>query len=196
MGLTRGVSAGLVTALGGHFHPVRLIEADYPGGMIRVHTGVGNLSWNTHTWTGLGHFVRFEGPVEMGGGVAADVGSIRLAATVDGILAERGKTIRGRLVTVYLGAVTKPAGNVLVDGTFNAFSGYFDGRSFSLRKGGEGNFTHDLVLSLGNGPGARSRVEVTHSYEDQIAKYSDDTGFRHVQIALRKAQNPDPWPRP
>lgn len=203
MALTRGVPAGLITALASHFHPVLLTEGDWPDGFVRVHTGTGTLSWDSKSWLGTGYagsdgeyasLVDFAAPEEDGGLATSDA-TLRVAATVEGMLGERGKVIRNRDVRVYFGATTTAAGNVLVADPVLIFTGYFDSRTFSLQRAGT-DLSHDMVLGLGIGPSARAAASITHGYEDQITKYPGDTAGRQVQNAIKKALNPPVWPEP
>jgi len=192
MGLTRGASAGLITDLGAHFCPVLLTYADWPGEEIRIHSGTGDLSWGGETWTGAGKLVQFQAPYESGG-LATSEASVRVAATVEDMLAERGKVIRNRDVIVYFATTTTPGGNVLNTDPVELFSGYFDSRTGSLSRSG-GDLAHDMVLGIGVGPSARASASITHNYEDQIAAYPGDTAGRHVQTANRLRFNPQTWP--
>lgn len=192
MGLTRGASTGLINDLKGHFHPVLLTYADWPGEEIFIHTGVGNLSWDGETWMGAGKLVQFRAPEEAGG-LATSEATIRVAATVEDMLAERGKIIRNRTVTVWFSTTTEPGGNVLQADPVQLFTGYFDSRSGSLSRA-DGGLAHDMVMGLGVGPSARASASITHSYEDQIANYPGDTAGRHVQNANKRRFNPQNWP--
>lgn len=192
MGLTRGASAGLVSALSGHFHPVLITEADWPGEMIRIHSGVGEMTWNGSTWLGAGKLVQFQAPEEAGGLATSDA-SVKVAATVEDMLAERGKIIRNRSVRVWFGATTAAGGAVQVDEPVELFTGYFDSRTGAMTRADD-VLSHDMILGLGIGPGARLSASISHSYEDQIAKYPGDTAGRHVQNANKRRYNPQQWP--
>ncbi|KZX98060.1 MULTISPECIES: hypothetical protein [unclassified Sulfitobacter] len=192
MVLKRGASVALIKALTGHFYPVLLTYADWPGETVRIHTGVGTLAWNGQSWLGAGKLVQFQAPEESTG-IATSEASVRVAATIEGMLAERGKIIRNRTVTVWFGVTTEPGGNVLAQEPVQLFNGYFDSRSGTLTRNGEDQM-HDMVLGLGTGPSARSAASVTHSYEAQIAQYPTDTAGRHVQNANKHLYNPQRWP--
>lgn len=192
MGLTRGATSGLLDDLAGHFHPVLLTFADWPGEEIRIHTGAGNLSWAGETWMGAGKLVQFAAPEEAGG-LATSEATVRVAATFEEILGERGKIIRNRNVIVWFATTTEPAGNVLKTEPVELFTGYFDSRRASLARADD-RLTHDMVLGLGVGPSARASASITHSYEDQIAQYPGDTAGRHVQNANKRRFNPQQWP--
>jgi len=192
VGLTRGVSAGLIADLGGHFYPVLLTYADWPGEVIRIHTGSGDLSWGGAVWLGAGKLVQFQAPQESGG-LATSEASVRVAATISDMLAERGKVIRNRAMTVYFATTTEPGGNVLKSDPVELFTGYFDSRKGSLSRSG-GELAHDMVLGLGVGPSARASASITHSFEAQSASFPGDTAGRHVQNANKLRYNPQQWP--
>jgi len=192
MALTRGASAGLITDLGGYFFPVLLTYADWPGEAIRIHTGTGALSWDGHTWGGAGKLVQFNAPQESGG-LATAAATVRVAATVEDMLAERGKVIRGRTVTVWFATTTTAGGNVLRQDPVELFTGYFDSRTGTLSRT-EGGLANDMVLGLGVGPSARASASVVHNYEDQISEFPGDTAGRMVQTANRIKFNPKAWP--
>jgi len=192
MGLTRGASAALLADLMGHFCPVLLTYADWPGEEIRIHSGVGALSWGGNTWNGAGKLVQFQAPEESGG-LATSEASVRVAATVEDMLAERGKIIRNRTVTVWFSTTTEPGGSTLKTEPVQLFTGYFDSRTGSLSRS-DGGLAHDMVMGLGVGPSARASASITHSYEDQLAKYPGDTAGRHVQNANKLKYNPQQWP--
>jgi len=190
--LTRGASPRMVEILKGHFYPTMLTYADWPGEEIRLHTGAGNLSWDGQTWMGAGKLVQFTAPMEQGG-LATSEATIRVAATVEDMLAERGKIIRNRDLVVYFGVTTKAGGFILDADPVELFTGYFDSRKCTTARA-DGGLAHDMVLGLGIGPSARSSASITHSYEDQIAKFPGDTAGRHVQNANKLQFNRQQWP--
>jgi hypothetical protein len=192
MELRRGASLDMLATMAGHFCPVLLIEADWPDGMVRLHTGTGDLNWGGEVWQGSSWLVQFQAPEEAGG-LATSEASIKVAASIEDILAERGKVIRNRMVKVWFATTTTPGGNVLQDDPVDFFAGYFDSRTGSLARAGE-NLSHDMILGLGIGPSARASASITHSYEDQVSKYPQDTAGRHVQNAINRVFNAQQWP--
>jgi len=202
MALTRGVSAGLISALADHFHPALLIEAGWPDGTIYMHSGVGELTWNGQTWTGMSaevdgrivSFVQIEIPEEAGGLATGDA-SVHVAGTREDLLAQKGKQLRNLELNVWFGATTETAGTTLVSDPVLLFSGYYASQRFSFT-GSINEFLHDMILGLGIGPSARAQASITHTYEDQIDAYPGDTAGRHVQHAIKRAVNPSVWPEP
>jgi hypothetical protein len=141
---------------------------------------------------GAGNLVQFQAPVE-DGGLATSEASVNVAATVEDMLAERGKIIRNRTIIVYFATTTTPAGNELKTEPVEWFEGYFDSRTGSLSRS-DGTLGHDMVLGLGVGPSARTSASITHNYEAQLAEFPGDTAGRHVQTANRLKYNPQTWP--
>src|SRR5438105_3790085 len=48
----------------GKFSPALFVEADFASGPIYLWTGVGSITWNGHTWTGVGKFGQVSGALE------------------------------------------------------------------------------------------------------------------------------------
>jgi hypothetical protein len=179
--VTRGVDPDLLAAIAAPFHPVMLVQVDWPGGMVRVHSGLGDLTWNGHTWTGVGTKGEVRLPQE-GTGLAADDGLLRIGGLPDEIDAYLDADVRGRAVDVWFGATTVRAGTVLVSDPVQVFTGYVDGLSDETAVEGK-DLQRTINVSLGSGPPQRSRANAVHSYEDQIAAYPGDTGFRWAKAA-------------
>lgn len=200
MELRRGCTPAFLDALRGHFHPTALFEVEWHDGTYHYHSGQGSLSWGGHTWFGLGYavgsagvnLVDFTAPAE-GDGMTADGGSVRMAATLEMVFSQRGKLIRNRPLTAWLGAVTEPAGQVLLADPVQVFTGYFDTRDYAFARG-ETDFTHDLLLGLGIGPAPRASAVIRHSAEDQMRSAPGDTAGRHLILAMRREANPPMWP--
>jgi len=192
--MSRGATPGTVAALETPFFPALLVMADWPDGVERGHTGFGDLTWDGHTWTGLGPLVRWDVPEEGIGGWTPEA-SVRFAGALEALLDQMGTAVRGRAVQVWLALTETPGGNAIKAGTtpFPMFSGTFGSRKLERMARGMGDLTHDLSFGLVMGPPFRARVSVRHSHEDQIARYPTDTGFRHVQHAVKRASNPPVW---
>lgn len=194
MALTRAASAALIAALAGHFYPVVLTRAEWPDGTEFRHSGFGDISWDGQTWSGLDPLsIGTLGREELGGDT--EPGQLRVAGTLDEVMALRAKAIRNHAVEVFFGAVTEPAGATLAADPVSLFLGYFDSRSITFTRTGDETL-HDLVLGVGFGPSPRAGAVVTHGPEDQQAAYPGDTAGRHVIHALKRAFNPPIWPEP
>jgi len=194
MALTRGASAALIAALGGHFHPAILTRAEWPDGAEYRHSGFGDMSWDGQTWSGLDPLlIDTLGREELGGDTAP--GQIRVAGTLAEVMALRAKAIRNHAIEVWFAAVTTPAGATLAAEPVSLFSGYFDSRTLTISRS-DGDMSHDLLLGVAFGPSPRASAAITHGPEDQQAAYPGDTAGRHVIHALKRAVNPPIWPEP
>jgi hypothetical protein len=181
--LSRGVGAVLKTALAQPVVcPVVLVALDWPTGWLRFHTSYGAITWGGFTWTGTGPFDELS-IGEEGEGLASADASIRLLGDLGACLADAEAVIKNRPALVYSGLVTANAGNVLIGEPFVQFSGTMDGLIY--RQDGA---SHGLSLTLTAGPGARVGAAITHSNEDQAAKYPTDTAGRHTQLAAANAR--------
>lgn len=181
--LSRGVHPALAVALLGEVvFPVVLVYLDWPGSVLRFHTGRGVITWGGYDFTGTGQFDDIS-IGEEGEGLAAADASLRLLGPVDACLEDCEAVVKNRAAVIYSGATTTPGGNVLIGAPIVQFSGTMDGVIYR-QDGGR----HGLQLSLTAGPGARVGAAITHSYEDQKTKYPGDTAGRHVQLAAANAR--------
>lgn len=101
--MSRGLSAGFLTAAdAGTVYPALLGSFDFSGAQINLWTGMGDLSWNSITWSGIGDL----------GGISAieETGETRangLNFTLNGVPSAMVSSIlsenyRNRVCTVYL----------------------------------------------------------------------------------------------
>jgi len=181
--LSRGIAPTVLTALAGPVvYPVIMVALDWPGGFIRFHSSVGVITWGGFDWTGTGPFDSIS-VGEEGEGLASSDASIRLLGPLAESLEDSEAVIKNRPAVIYAGLVTQPAGTVLIGDPFVQFSGAMDGLVYSQDDG-----QHGLQLTMTAGPGARVGASITHSYEDQLAKYPGDTAGRHTQLAAANAR--------
>lgn len=179
--MSRDITSSTLTAISSPqgFHPVVLVYIDWPGDVIRAHTGVGNISWDGHTWSGVGSFARLSLPTDEGG-MAASEGSIGIVGLDDALDDYLQDDVRGRTVEVYFGATTERAGNVLIGDPFKMFTGAVGGVTDQVTVE-SGDVVRGLMLEVYSGPSQRSTSAARHSDEDQKAIYPSDTIFRHLR---------------
>ena len=61
--MSRNISASFISAITATSVKVRLLAYfDFPAGELRLWSGIGNLSWNSETWTGAGTLLNFSPP--------------------------------------------------------------------------------------------------------------------------------------
>lgn len=185
MELKRGASAGLLAALAKPFHPVMLALVAWPTGAVRVHSGFGSMSWDGHTWLGVGDrgFLRLP---EEGSGIAAANGVLRLGGLPEDIDAHLSADARGAVVQVWFGVTTDRAGSVLAEDPVQVFVGYVDSMADETVATQDG-WSRILSLNIAAGPSQRARASVHHTDADQKALYPADTAGRWVIAASAAA---------
>jgi hypothetical protein len=190
--LKRDISDALLAEMSKSvWHPIMLVDLDWPGERLRAHSGVGPIVWKGETWNGVGKFGAVSSPTE-GTGLAASSITMQLMGLPPEVLDEAMQPIRNREALVYLGATTSPAGSVLIGNPYLLIAGYMDALRFTTQRDGE-DLQHGLQLDIGIGPSARSAAVVLHSAEDQGAKYPGDTAGRHL-IEIEKRLQVMTWP--
>lgn len=179
MGLMRDLNAAFQAALAKPFYPVMLVHIDWPDDPVRVHSGVGVLSWDGYAWVGVGEAGFLQLPAEAPGLAdfegEASVGG--LDEHLDGVL---DADPRWRAVDVHFGAVTTRAGAVLIGQPEQVFWGYVDSMRDRTEWTEEGAL-RAVVLGLGVGPAQRAADAIHHSYEAQIARRPGDTSGRWLK---------------
>ena len=179
MALIRDIDPATLAAMSRAFHPVVLLHVDWPGGAVRVHSGLGTLVWGGHEWTGVGVAGSLTLPDESAG-LAALPGEMRLGGDPAAIDAVHDVDPSGVAVDVWFGAVTERAGATLVGAPFSIFTGYVDGMGDETVADGAG-VARAVIAGLASGPSQRAGGAAHHSYEDQIAAFPGDTAGRWLK---------------
>lgn len=193
MELRRGVDPELLSALSQSSYPVLFAWLDWPGEAVRVHTGVGTLTWGGHNWTGVGLLGNIEIPPESHG-VAALEAILALAGLPDTVEDFADDAIRNRTAALYLGALAERPGGydgnqpgTLVGEPTQLFIGLMDGLTLTVSQTDDG-VAHEARVTVMTGVEARSAASIYHTDEDQRRKYPGDTAGRHVIMAMANAQ--------
>lgn len=193
MGISRGIDSDLVEAMETVFNPTVLVYVDWPTGPVRVHSGVGELSYDGETWLGLGKYGDISIPSENLSLVSSKA-TLSVGGTLTDMFDQLNANPRNKTVYIYFGCVTEPSGTTLIGEPFKIFTGYIDQVDFDFNKSSESFGTSTVTITVGSGPSARSRATISHGAEDQEAKHPGDTAGRQVINALKKVINPDTWP--
>ncbi|MGZ9812032.1 hypothetical protein ACXN5S_16335 [Pseudoroseicyclus sp. H15] len=197
MELRRGIDPVLLAAISRRdgFHPVVLLKAAWPGGTERIHSGLGDLPWGANTYKGAGHHVRDVAGAPEAGGSAPPEAAIRIAGAVATVLGYTDAKARGGEVRIWLGAVTEPAGTVLIGQPFLAFLGRIDENDADLEARIDATVA-ELMVSATAGPGAKENAAHWHSDENQKAIDPSDTGMERLAFASRWRFSPPDFPGP
>lgn len=165
--------------LTGATFPVLLVYVDWPGSPVRVHSGVGTLSWDSQTWTGVNGFGGVTLPPNALG-IAQSPGALKFGGLPEVIDAMLGADTAGRRVTVWWGCLTGRTPAPLVSDPLRIFTGVLDqpGDELDWQAG-----THTGVVSMISGPSQLSTANPAHTFEDQQLIDATDTAGRLVRAA-------------
>lgn len=178
--MSRGATSGLQSALAAsHLRVALLVELQFDSGTIYATNLPASVSWNSHTWIGLGG---------LGGITAVEEGeniqAYGLALTLSGVDPANvsialGEQYQGRTVKVYLALFDD--NYAIVADPILSFRGRMDnmemdrGATFTIRVNCEGRLA-DFE---------RARVR-RYNHEDQIAVYPSDRFFEFVPQMVEK----------
>jgi hypothetical protein len=177
----RDLHADTLAALQGPFYPVVLLYVDWPGDVVRVHSGLGVISWAGHDWQGVG---AIDGAITLPG-EESGLASFEGILTLGGLPTEIDDYLRaaseGRDVDIWFGVVTERAGNVLVGEPFPAFLGAVSGVEDEQSVGARG-----ISVGITPGPSQRAQGSGVHSDADQKAQFVGDTAGRWTKAAFAR----------
>jgi hypothetical protein len=113
------MSRNLTTATANAFaaqvvQPVFLLRVEFPSGTVRLHSGIGNLTFNSETYTGTGGLGGISPVTESLDGSANNL-VVALTASSAIISLALTEDPRGRQAALYLGAVSLSTGLLIAD---------------------------------------------------------------------------------
>lgn len=168
-------TAGFVTETTAEvFRPFAMVSLVTPSGTQRLWSGVGDLSWNSQTWTGAGDMGTI-GAVSAGTELAASEIDLTLSGLDSTLKAEAvNELVRGGDVNIYYGFFD--SSDAIVADPWLGFFGKID--SVSVSDGGQGAIISIKVL---NGVGAMlRRTQRRRTNADQEDTFSGDVVFEFV----------------
>lgn len=171
----RTLSSAVITELqADRVRPFMLLEGQFSSGMLNVWSGVGSLSWDSKTWTGVGSLGSISSMPE-----TAEVQAVGVKVALTGIPADLiGQGIsecrQGYPITIYLGFLTDT--NTVIADPFIAFSGMTDTVEIS-----EGADTATITISVESRMIDLQRARESHyTDEEQRRVWPGDKGFEFV----------------
>ncbi|MBA86140.1 MAG: hypothetical protein CML69_15615 [Rhodobacteraceae bacterium] len=169
--------------LAGGFHPVMLVYVDWPGGAVRVHSGVGELTWDGHTWTGVRGFGFVSLPV-VARGIGQETGLLQfggLDAVIDQMV---GADSAGAQVQAWFGVLTERTPAPLLTDPVRMFTGTIDDAGDTISADAS---SRQGQLTIVSGPSQMSGGSPTHTFEDQQLASAGDTAGRWVRTSIASA---------
>ena len=182
--LTSGVQTAIVAD---QVSPILFFEGEFASGFVRVWSGIGEVSWNSYTWQGIGTL----------GGVGAihessDIQANGVTVTFSGIPSDLisltlDDVVQGKLGKIYFGFMD--ANNAIIADPALMFVGRLDipaieedGETASIQ------ITYESRLIDLQKPRERR-----YTNEDQQLQYSGDLGFEFVPALQEQQIN---WGKP
>lgn len=189
--MSRNTPSALLAAFSGaSFHPILLVDIEWPGGRVRAHSGVGTINWSGSNWLGVGEFGNVNLPEETSSGVPMEF-STGLVCPLAEVADYADASIRRRPGRVYLGATSAPGSSSLI-GAVVVASGTMD--ALALEIGGSADrVEYGLNVGFTTGPSFRSGASAHHSHEDQIRIDPTDTAGRKLELTQTRAEKTR-WP--
>lgn len=170
--LASALAAGII---GSVVRPAMFFEGDFQGGFVRVWSGVGDFTWNTQTWTGVGALGGISDIEETDEVKAAGV-TVALSGIAPEMIALALNSIRqnkdGRLWFALLDGDT----DVLLADPYLCFEGRLDVAEID-----EGATTATVSIKYENRLVDLERArERRYTHEDQQLDFPGDRGFEYV----------------
>lgn len=156
--------------------PVIFVEMAFKSETIRCWSGVGSVTWNSHTWTGLGAFLSFTTP-EDSSTVEAKGISVVFSGIDPSVLSECLSDYQlGLPCSLYLGLWSTTVINTLVSSPVIAWSGRTDEPTLDV-SATESTITINCESRLLD---MNVAVDRRFTQEDQQLTYPGDLGFQFV----------------
>src|SRR5690242_16943102 len=123
--MSRSLTSGaLAQILAKQVSPIVLVDIAFKDGTVHCWTGIGNITWNLNTYTGVGQLGKI-GPITEDTSVQAQGLELGLTGVPQNLLNEAlGQCQQGNAVNVYIGFLDS-SGNIIAD-PYLAFSGRMD----------------------------------------------------------------------
>lgn len=173
--MSRNLSAGVISEItSADLSPFLLFEGVFASGTLRVWSGVGDLSWNSYTWSGVGSLASVSSVNE-----SSDTSAQGITVSLSGIPSSLvslflGDVRQGSAGKVYLGFMNDS--NQVISSPYMLFEGRLDVPA--MEESGE-----TAVISITY----ESRLidlerprESRYTDEDQQREFSGDLGFEFV----------------
>jgi hypothetical protein len=180
--MPRNLSSDMLTALSASIlYPAIFVELTFSSGPVYLWSGIGSVSWNAQTWTGLGAFLGLTTP-EDSSNVEAKGITISLSGLDATLMPDALSEVQlGLPAIAYLGLYTSLGGSI-IDTPVLAWAGRMDRPTFTI---GGTEATIDIncenrLIDM-NIP-----VDRRYTNEDQQMDHPCDLGFSFVDAQQEK----------
>lgn len=172
----RGLTAAMVAELAkGQVSPVVFVEAEFLTATVNFWSGVGEISWDSKTWTGTGELGSIS-PLSETTEISARPVSVSLSGIptnlVDFCLNE---TRRGKPLSIWFGFLSS-TGTVIADPD-NSWSGRMDSAKIS----DDGETSTITITAESDLADLNRNEELRYTHQNQQAFFAGDDGFKYVE---------------
>ena len=181
--MSRSLTAGMQSALSAdNVAPILLAKINTTGGDVRVWTGIGDLTFDSEVYVGIGTFGNITEIIE-----DADLGASGLTLSLSGIPSDMvsiafSQIQHNRPATIWFGALDTTTGALIAD-PYQMFSGFTDVPVIE-----DNAITSVLKLTVENRMIDLNRPRTRrYTPEDQKIDFSDDEGFAFVAALQDKS---------
>lgn len=177
------VSAGMIQALRSPDRRICVIaEADWPTGIKRLWTGVGDLVWRGERYAGVGALVSVTG-LQLTGAVGIQQVDVKFASVPgDEVIDIPTSSIQGRTARIWLACLT-PLEQVIPDPYLLATL-TMSHATWKFGEDGTASLSVSTTAGIWQHEAASNRV---WSDEEQQSTYPGDTGFVHMASVAGQA---------
>lgn len=167
--------------------PIVLLKAEFPSGDVRFWTGIGEITFNSETYTGAGNLISASSIKEVMG-IEAQGATFTLSGIPSSIISlALSEEYQSQPITVWY--ATLNTSNAIIDEPFIIFKGKMD--VLQIDEGGE---SATLSMQCENRLIDLNRAKVRrYTPEDQSVLYPNDLGLEFVATIQEKEIN---WGRP
>ena len=175
--MPRPLTSGLMAAIQANVvRPALFVEGHFVSGIVYMWTGIGNITWNGHTWIGVGSLGGIT-PIEEGGNVEAKGITLSLSGIDQSLLADALQELQqGLPVLVYLGTFDNASPPNLIADPFTAWAGRMDQPTIDVA-GDSATISINCENRLIDMDVA---VDRRYTIDDQQMDFPGDLGFQWV----------------
>lgn len=173
--MSRDLTAGMITEVtAAQLSPIYIIKAEFDSGDLNLWSGIGDLTFNSETYTGVGNIIAIES-IEENSSLEANGLSITLSGIPSSIISTAlSEDYQGRFLTVWFGALD--TSGAIVSDAYQMFKGRMDVLEIS-----ESAATATVNMKCENVLIDFNRTkERRYTPEDQKSEYAGDKGFDFV----------------
>lgn len=175
--MPRSMSPGMLAALQAtQLLPAIFVSLQFSTGTVYIWSGLGNLTWNGHTWTGVGSLGGIS-PIQEGATVDASGITLTLSGIDNALLADALQNLQvGLPVTIYLGLFDNASPTSLLPDPLVAWAGRADQPTIDV-----GAETATISIACENRLiDMDVAVDRRYTHDDAQIDHPGDLGFQFV----------------